>query len=236
MYVYQCLWRHCWLHWVHMRYIYWHSVPTCAHELIDICWLAVAFEGHICCWYMYVYTMENKSCSWWIFFFDLCVQQCAVTMYTILLGHMTRKSCCTLLWSSLPKEWNDTLHDTVGITYCDASINGIIWPKCHVACHSNCLYLRNAVVPLTTLVALYATNNNAIGVSGQKSDVEPHFNYLNVKNPLVTLMMLLACCDTDASASVIKWPRSHVLPHLNCLDQKNAMVPSTTPLGSQHYV
>ena len=34
----------------------------------------VAFEGHICCWYIYGYTMKNKSCSLVILFFLLYVQ------------------------------------------------------------------------------------------------------------------------------------------------------------------
>ena len=33
------------------------------HEVIGICGLSMAFEGHICCSYMYVYSMENKICS-----------------------------------------------------------------------------------------------------------------------------------------------------------------------------
>ena len=60
MYAYQCLWWHCWLHWVHVRYIYWHNCLICAHELIGICGISRAFEGYICYWYIYVYSIEVK--------------------------------------------------------------------------------------------------------------------------------------------------------------------------------
>ena len=43
--------------------IYTDIVVSCTQEVIGICAISMAFEGHICCSYMYVYPMENNSCS-----------------------------------------------------------------------------------------------------------------------------------------------------------------------------
>ena len=37
-----------------------HSCLISAHEEVGICSVYVAFEGHICCWYIYSYSMINK--------------------------------------------------------------------------------------------------------------------------------------------------------------------------------
>ena len=63
MYIYQCSWLHCWLQWVFIKYIYWHSCLISAHKVISMCDMYVAFEGHIFYWHMYGYSMVNKSCS-----------------------------------------------------------------------------------------------------------------------------------------------------------------------------
>ena len=36
MYVYLCMWWHCWLYVVDMWYIYWHGCLTCGHELLPL--------------------------------------------------------------------------------------------------------------------------------------------------------------------------------------------------------
>ena len=46
-----------------MRYIYLHSCLIPAHEVFGIYGLCVAFEGHIYCWHICGYSMENKSSS-----------------------------------------------------------------------------------------------------------------------------------------------------------------------------
>ena len=62
MYAWQCFWSHFWLHWVHMKCIYWNSFWISSHELIFICGICVAFEGHICCWDIYGNSMVKRSC------------------------------------------------------------------------------------------------------------------------------------------------------------------------------
>ena len=106
----------------------------------------------------------------------------------------------------------------------DASANGVIWLKSHVAPNVSCLDLRNAMVALTTLI----TSCDAIllpMVSMTKSYVAPYFSFLKVRNVVEQLMMLLTACGTDANANGIKLPEEHIAPHFNCLDLRNAVVP-----------
>ena len=51
----------------HMSYVI-HSYLICAQELIGKCGLSVTFEGHIYCWHIYGYSMENKGEVWCCFF------------------------------------------------------------------------------------------------------------------------------------------------------------------------
>ena len=43
-----------------MRYINQHSCLIPTLEQIGICDICVAFERHICCWYIYAYNIINK--------------------------------------------------------------------------------------------------------------------------------------------------------------------------------
>ena len=56
-----------------MRFIYWHICLISTCELIGICDMQMAFEGHICCWHICDSSIVNKSCS---VFFVLLI--CAV--------------------------------------------------------------------------------------------------------------------------------------------------------------
>ena len=58
-----------------MRYIYLYSCLIGTHELFGICGISVAFEGNICYWYIYDYSLGYKSYSLVGFFFLLL---CAV--------------------------------------------------------------------------------------------------------------------------------------------------------------
>ena len=49
--------------------------------------------------------------------------------------------------------------------------------KGHDKPHFNHVDLRNAIVPLTTLLASYDANTDANGVNGQKSHVATHYNH-----------------------------------------------------------
>ena len=44
---------------VHIRYVYRHTCLICAHEIIGICSISIAFEGHICYWHIHGYSMED---------------------------------------------------------------------------------------------------------------------------------------------------------------------------------
>ena len=91
--------------------------------------------------------------------------------------------------------------------------------KVYVAPNFNHLDLRNAVVPLTTLLASHKVDT---GVSEQKCHVAPPIDNLDLRNAMVPLMTPLASCDPDANANGIKLPMSLVTLHFNC-----AMVPLT---------
>ena len=87
----------------------------------------------------------------------------------------------------------------------DAGASGIIWPKCHVAPHFNCLYLRNAVVSFMMLSASCGASARPGGVTWPKWHIAPHFDCLHLKD-VVSLAMLLALCTTNVSASGITRP------------------------------
>ena len=44
-----------------MRYIDWHSYFKCAHEVSDIYYKSMAFDGHIFCWDTYMATLLFSS-------------------------------------------------------------------------------------------------------------------------------------------------------------------------------
>ena len=51
-----------------MRNIYWHNCLICACKVTGICVICMAFEGHLCFWYMYVYV----KVAVWFFLFLTC--------------------------------------------------------------------------------------------------------------------------------------------------------------------
>ena len=67
--------------------------------------------------------------------------------------HITKMSCCTICWSSWPKVCNGVIDDSLH------------WPKNFVAPHFTCLYLRNAMAPLMTLLTSLDANAGANGVT-----------------------------------------------------------------------
>ena len=116
MYVYQHLWWHCWVHWVHMRYIYWHSCLICVHELTGKCGIYIwKLMGHICCWYIYGYSMKNKSCS---FFFTFCA-----VMWSLHFNHIDPRNIVDLVPMLLAPNAANTC------------ANGVSDQKSHVAPH-----------------------------------------------------------------------------------------------------
>ena len=49
-----------------------HSSLTFVHEVIGTSGISMAFEGHICCWHLYGYSMVNKVRVCWFFTFICC--------------------------------------------------------------------------------------------------------------------------------------------------------------------
>ena len=55
--------------------VYTDIIVSCAHDVLDLCGIYMAFEGNICCWHIYDYSVIKLQ-----FFFDLHVQYCGVYM------------------------------------------------------------------------------------------------------------------------------------------------------------
>ena len=74
--MYECHYScsHCWLQWANVRYIYWHSCVTCAHELIGICCIYVTLERHIYCWPIHGNNVWSTYCTWLCF--GINIQKC----------------------------------------------------------------------------------------------------------------------------------------------------------------
>ena len=75
MYVFQCSWSHCWLHWAHLRHINWIALSLYAYILIYI------FEGCICFWHIFVNNVWSSCCGW--LYFGRCMQKCWVCLTTM---------------------------------------------------------------------------------------------------------------------------------------------------------
>ena len=60
MYIYWHLWSHCWLHWVHIRDIYWHSCLLHVHELI----CTYGIRGDLCFWHIFDNNVLSSCYSW----------------------------------------------------------------------------------------------------------------------------------------------------------------------------
>ena len=67
----------------------------------------------------------------------------------------------------------------------DASANGAMWPKCHVALHFDHLDLSSAVVPLTMLFASHDADASASDIIWSKSHAASHFYHHDPKNVMV---------------------------------------------------
>ena len=158
-----------------MRYRYWHSCLICAYELISICDMSVVFVGHIC-WYVCVYSMENKSCTWVVFFFVL---------FDFLTGMSNNVGSMSRLhyWATWPQKKN-MLHlifiiFNKGMQWCQWQCcwHQVMWmlvpmmspdQKSDIALHFIFFDLRNKIVPLTTLITSCDANTGSSGVSDQK--------------------------------------------------------------------
>ena len=144
MYVCQSLCSHCWLHWVDMRHIYWHSCALCGHELIGMYGLYVSFEGHIKFCHVYgsnrmpmVPSVRLLHLLWWddclevlydlyfwCYYQYLCKYHVPLTMPLMScdanVNGVTspQKSCCICMWLFWPKKYKDVINDTLDIMWC----------------------------------------------------------------------------------------------------------------------
>ena len=78
--------------------------------------------------------------------------------------------------------------------------------KSHVAPNFSCLDLRNAMVPLTTLLASCHTTTGGNDVSDQKVMLHLMLTVIDLRITMVPLMTSLASCDTNANPSCITSP------------------------------
>ena len=122
-YVYQCLWWHCWLHWVHVRYIYWQSYLIYVHNIISICGISMAFGGIFVVGTYMVIAWKIKVAIWWVFFpfWLVCAVIWGQDVDYIIRSHDQKKSCCISFWSSWLNRWTAAIDDIVGI----------MWPWLH---------------------------------------------------------------------------------------------------------
>ena len=138
----------------------------------------MAFEEHIWCWHIYGYSMENKSCIL-VFFTYMCSNVGQHVDY-IIRSHdqKPRKSCYILFQSCWAKEcngdskkchWHHVMLMLAPMVAYDQ--------KGHVAHNFNYLDLRNAMVPLTKLLASCDVKTNYSDVSDQGSRVAPHLDH-----------------------------------------------------------
>ena len=138
-------------------------------------------------------------------------------------------------------KWLEVFYDLVLVVVpvpC-ATDNAFLVMECQMASHNqksniasefNCLDLRNVMVPLITLLALWDASVCTNGITWPKSHVAPHFDHLDLRNAVVWLMMPLApCC---AHAKGITWPKHHVASQCYYLHLKNTVVLLMTPLAS----
>ena len=83
------------IYWVPIRCIYRHSSLISVCELIVICGLSMAFEGHICCWHKYGYSMVYKVGSLLDFFYTLFSVICLHVYYII-----SAVGCTCSMWQA----------------------------------------------------------------------------------------------------------------------------------------
>ena len=126
------------MHWIHMRYIYWHICLMCVHELIAICSISVAFEGNIC-WHIYDYSMENKVAVWFfVLFWLVCPVMQGLHVDYIIRSH--DQKVLLYLISIIVDLWNAVIPlMTPSSSYeTDANTNGVNDQKSHVTSHFSC--------------------------------------------------------------------------------------------------
>ena len=106
----------------------------------------------------------------------------------------------------------------------NAITNGVTSPKSHVAPHFNCLDVRNAMLPLTTLLTSFGANTGANGVSAQKAIWHLILIITDLRNAVVPLMTPLHHVMLMPTLMASYDQRSNVAPHFSCLNLRNAMV------------
>ena len=125
------------------------------------------------------------------------------------------------------------------LTSCNIGANGIKWPKCHIAPHSNCLDLENEWFHwwchqhrvMVTLIPMASHDQEMqwchlwycwhyvmlqpMLSHDQRRYVASHFNCHYLRKRKMPFMMLLAWCDTDTDPIGIMWHQhqwNHMMP------------------------
>ena len=137
MHGYQISCSHCWLHWVHRRHIHWCRGVMCGQELIGMCGLYWHLRGIL----VFVMSMAKTWC-WWChpWHYCICWDDCLEVLYYLSAGASTSIGISAMFhWQC---HWCHVI--PIPMTSHDQ--------KRHVASQFYCLDLRNALVPLMTLL------------------------------------------------------------------------------------
>ena len=95
--------------------------------------------------------------------------------------------------------------------------------KSHIKPHLNHLDVRNAVVPLATLLALCDAYTSFSCDFDQKVILPFMSLVIGLRHAVVPLIMPFASYDTDTNTNGIMWPKCHIAPHFSCLNLMNAI-------------
>ena len=165
--------------------IYTYIIVSCVHELIGICDISMALEGHICGLHINDYSIENKSCNLVLLNFFI-VWLVGTVMWGLYIDYIIKwhdkKSYIAVFLIILTKgkqwcHWQCCWHHMMPMPAQMVTC----FQKSHVVLHFNCLDLRIAMVPLTTLLVSHDLSitwfqHNYQMCQWHTSQVALHFN------------------------------------------------------------
>ena len=172
MYVCQYSWSHCLFQWVDLRHIYWQSCLILAHELIGVCSLYVAFEGHISFWHIHTNNMFPVTCCWWCHQWHHCICHVKVSIYGYYMPFCVSASTnpdiiVMFYW------WCNWCHVILLLI-------GSQYQSSHVAFHFDNPNLRNSMIPF--MMPLASCDTNANGIIWPKMSCSTSFHSSSSKN------------------------------------------------------
>ena len=126
--------RHIWSgsYVINVKCMYNHASGHIIDDIEFIWGIYVAYlmvlEEHICCWHIYVYSMENKICGL-MFFFILCAVNVGPTCRLFYLVTWPKKSCCISFQLSDSRNAMVSLMKMLASCYVNVKTNGVTCPQ-----------------------------------------------------------------------------------------------------------